>query len=327
MINTLILKEDRTLEEIQTLDCEKIKASLDNKKNLVFIDILDPEANEIDFLLDTMQFHPITVEEVILPQQHSKIEFFDEYVFLTFHSIIWDEKKNIRNSVVTKEIDIYIGKNYIITVHEDPITSIKGTMDRLKASPADFAKGIDYILYIFLDKLVDNYFPILDKLNQLLESLDDEIINAKNGHTMEKILAYKREILFFRKIIVPQRSCLSQLIVTNSVFIKTKSLVYFRDIYQHVLIVADMIESFRELINTSVEVHVSMVSNRLNEIMKTLTIVATFAMPLTLIASFYGMNIKAPEFEWGRHGYYFVIGIMLLTSFVMYMFFKKKKYL
>lgn len=327
MLNALILKEDKTLEEIQALDSANLKLALDNKKNIIFMDICDPESSEIDFLLDTMQFHPITVEEVILPQQHAKIEFFEEYVFLTFHSVLWDEKKNIRNSIVVKELDVYIGKNYIITVHEEPMASVKVTLDRIKNNLSDFGKGIDFLLYILLDKIVDNYFPIMDKLNGLLELMDDEIIHSKGSQTMQKILSFKREILNFRKILVPQRNVLSQLIVTNSVFIRAKSLVYFRDIYQHVLIVSDMIESFRELINTSVEVYVSMVSNRLNEIMKTLTVVATFAMPLTLIASFYGMNIKAPEFEWGRHGYYFVIGLMLLMSFTMYMFFKKKKLL
>ncbi len=326
MINTLILKEDKTLENIQTLDAEKLKLSLDNKKNIVFIDILNPEQNEIDFLLDTMQFHPISIEKVILPQQHAKIEFLEDYVFLTFHSILWDEKKNIRNSIITKELDVYIGKNYIITVHDEQMDCIKNIVDRIRTNLSDFGKGIDFILYIILDKIVDNYFPILDKLNSLLETLDNEIVNNINGHTMQKILAFKREILFFRKMLVPQRNCLSQLVVANSVFIRTKSLVYFRDIYQHILIVSDMIESFRELINTSIEVHVSMISNRLNEIMKTLTVVATFAMPLTLIASFYGMNIKAPEFEWGRQGYYFVILLMALVVVLMYMFFKKRKY-
>lgn len=328
MFKACYVDENKVHGSCDALDVEKMRILLDNKKSSVWIDIQDPNDDEIDFLLETMQFHPLTVEDCLIPQQHAKIVFFEEYIFLTIHTLA-SAIAEFEISQVSFEMDFYVGRNFIITIHEEPIKILQDILDLEMAKPqtSNLVKGIDYAVYIMLDKIVDAYFPVIENYNKLFEILDDRIFLEANPILMNKILKAKKSILYLRKILGPLRAVISQLMRTNSVFMKAKSLVYYRDVYDHVMLLYDMVENYRDMLNTVMEAHLANTSNRLNEIMKTLTVVATVMMPLTLITSFYGMNVKAPEFEWGRLGYYFVWGTLILALLLMLVFFKKKKLL
>jgi magnesium transporter len=328
MFKAIYLDENKNQGSFNELDREKINAILGNSKSLLWLDIQDPDDAEIDFLLETMQFHQLTVEDCLIPQQHAKIVFFDDYIFLTIHSFI-SSVKEFEISLVSEEMDVFLGRNFIVTVHEYPIKIINELLanGNSKAQNASLSKGIDYAVYSLLDKIIDSYFPVIENYNTLFDILDDKIFKDSNPLLMSKILKAKKSLLTVRKYLGPLRAVMSQLIRTNTVFVRAKSLVYYRDVYDHVMLLYDMVENFRDMFNTIMEAHLANTSNRLNEIMKTLTVVATIMMPLTLITSFYGMNVKAPEFEWGLAGYIFVWVILLLTLIFMLIFFKKRRLL
>ncbi|MDD5259692.1 MAG: magnesium/cobalt transporter CorA [bacterium] len=328
MFKAVYLDENKNQGTIDGLDREKLKALLDNSKASVWIDIQDPEDAEIDFLLETMHFHQLTVEDCLIPQQHAKIAFFDDYIFLTIHSFV-SSVKEFEISLTSEETDVFLGRNFIVTVHEYPVKIINELLagDNSKAQNAGLTKGIDYAVYTLLDRIIDSYFPVIENYNTLFDILDDKIFKDSNPILMGKILKAKKSLLTVRKYLGPLRAVMSQLIRTNTIFVKAKSLVYYRDVYDHVMLLYDMVENFRDMFNTIMEAHLANTSNRLNEIMKTLTVVATIMMPLTLITSFYGMNVKAPEFEWGLAGYIFVWVILLLTLVFMLIFFKRRRLL
>ncbi len=226
-------------------------------------------------------------------------------------------------------MDVFLGRNFIITVHGYPVKIINEllTSENGKNQNTILPKGIDYAAYTLLDKFIDSYFPVIDNYNTLFDILDDKIFKDSNPLLMSKILKAKKSLLLVRKYLGPLRAVMSQLVRTNTVFVRAKSLVYYRDVYDHVMLLYDLAENFRDMFNSIMEAHLANTSNRLNEIMKTLTVVATIMMPLTLITSFYGMNVKAPEFEWGLAGYIFVWLILILTLIFMLIFFKRRKLL
>lgn len=328
MFRAIYLDENKNQVSFNELDREKLKAVLDNNKSLVWIDILDPDDQEIDFLLENMQFHQLTVEDCLIPQQHAQIAFFDDYIFLTIHSFS-SSVKEFEISLATEEMDIFLGRNFIVTVHEYPVKIINEllTAENGKGQKADLSKGIDYAVYTLLDKIIDTYFPVIENYNKIFDILDDKIFKESDPVLMSKILKAKKSLLVVRKYLGPMRAVMSQLVHTNTVFVRAKSLVYYRDVYDHIMLLFDMVENFRDMFNSIMEAHLANTSNRLNEIMKTLTVVATIMMPLTLITSFYGMNVKAPEFEWGRAGYLFVLGILVLALIIMLIFFKRRRLL
>ena len=328
MFKAIYLDENKNQGTLNELDREKLKSLLDNSKALVWLDIQDPDDAEIDFLLETMQFHQLTVEDCLIPQQHAKIIFFDDYIFLTIHSFV-SSVKEFEISLVSEEMDVFLGRNFIVTAHEYPVKIINELLasENGKAQNTSLTKGIDYAVYTLLDKIIDSYFPVIENYNTLFDILDDKIFKDSNPILMSKILKAKKSLLTVRKYLGPLRAVMSQLIRTNTIFVRAKSLVYYRDVYDHVMLLYDMVENFRDMFNTIMEAHLANTSNRLNEIMKTLTVVATIMMPLTLITSFYGMNVKAPEFEWGLAGYIFVWVILLLTLIFMLIFFKKRRLL
>ncbi len=328
MFRAIYLDENKNQGSINELDREKLKVLLDNKKTSIWIDIQDPNDKEIDFLLENMQFHQLTVEDCLIPQQHAKIVFFDDYIFLTIHSFS-SSVQDFEISLVSDEMDIFMGRNFVVTVHEYPVKIINDllTAENGKSKNADLSKGIDYAVYTMLDKFIDSYFPVIENYNKILDILDDKIFKESDPVLMSKILKAKKSLLMVRKYLGPLRAVMSQLIRTNTIFVRAKSLVYYRDVYDHVMLLYDMVENFRDMFNTIMEAHLANTSNRLNEIMKTLTVVATIMMPLTLITSFYGMNVKAPEFEWGLAGYIFVWGILVLTLVFMLIFFKRRRLL
>jgi magnesium transporter len=328
MLKAIYLDENKNRGVLNELDREKLTALVDNSKSLVWIDIQDPEDNEIDFLLENMKFHQLTVEDCLIPQQHAKIIFFDDYVFLTIHSFS-STIKEFEISLTTEEMDVFLGRNFIITVHEYPIKIISDLLanEEGKIQNGGLAKGIDFGAYMLLDKIIDSYFPVIEDYNRLFDILDDKIFKASDPILMGKILKAKKSLLQVRKYLGPMRAVMSQLVHTNTIFMRTKSLVYYRDVYDHVMLLFDMVENFRDMFNSVMEAHLANTSNRLNEIMKTLTVVATIMMPLTLITSFYGMNVKAPEFEWGFAGYIFVWVILILALIFMLIFFKRRRLL
>ena len=223
---------------------------------------------------------------------------------------------------------MFLGHNTLLTFQQDPgdvwdpirqRIQVKGS--RLRASDASF------LAYSLLDQVVDNYFIVLENLGELIEFLEEDLIRKPDKSTLQSIHHLKGEMIYLRKSVWPLREMIGGLARSDSPLIREPSLLYFRDVYDHTIQVIDTIETYRETVSGMIDIYLSSVSNRMNEVMKVLTIIATIFMPLTFLAGVYGMNFKfMPELDW-RYGYIVVWGVMVLIGAAMVIVFKKKKWM
>ena len=312
-------------EFLQRPSHTRFKDILADVKNLLWVDFEDPTENETALLRDVFDFHPLLVEDCEDSHSQPKIDRFEDYFFLVIHSCFYYKEKAEQEALSIRELDIFVGKNYVITFHKGQVRSVSTNRKRCEKDSYIMSRGVDFLLYNILDALVDNYFPILDTVSERLDRVEEEILSNPRPELQAKIFALKRSIVTVRKFIGPQRELMGRFLRTDFPFIRQKHRLYFKDIYDHIIRIYDMTESSRELISADMEAYLSAISFKLNDIMKTLTIIATLVLPLTLITGFYGMNVKIPEFKWGFKGYLFVCGIMIGAAVGMLVYFKKRK--
>ena len=268
--------------------------------------------------------HPLTLEDIVSTGQRPKVEFFDHYVFIVLRMLNLGEEGTIRD----EQVSLVLIENAVLSFQErqgdvfDPIRA------RIKGNKGRICKlGPDYLAYALLDAVVDSYFIILEEVSERLETLEETLIEDATPNTLREINFYKREMLFLRKAVWPLREVLSLLMREDSPLISAHTLTYLRDVYEHTVQVIDTVETFRDILTGMLDVYLSSVSNRMNEVMKVLTIIATIFIPLTFIAGVYGMNfIYMPELSW-RWGYPAVWLLMLSVTLVLILYFRRRRWL
>lgn len=268
--------------------------------------------------------HPLILEDILNTDQRPKTEDHGDYLYCVlklFH-------ENAEEGLTSEQISILLGPNWLISLREKEGPFLDPVRHRLQAGKGPLRKaGADYLLHALLDSIVDSYFLILDHLGERIETLEDMLIGQPSPATLRLIQALKRQMLPLRKSVWPLREMIGSLSRSGSPLIREPSLLYFRDVHDHAIQVIDSLETYRDTLSGMLDIYLSTVSNRMNEIMKVLTIIATIFMPLTFLAGVYGMNFKhMPELEW-PWGYFAIWGVMLLVAGVMLIFFKKRKWL
>ncbi|MCX6348356.1 MAG: magnesium/cobalt transporter CorA [Candidatus Aureabacteria bacterium] len=306
---------------------ETFKTILADEKNLLWIDMEDPTGDEISILRDDFKFHALLIDDCVSSHSHPKLDEFANYFFLVIHSCFYYSQKPTEEALNIRELDIFVGKNFVITFHNGHIRAINTNRKRCEHDCQIMSNGADFLLYHLLDALVDNYFPILDTLSEQLAKIEELILTDPRPALQSKIFAARRSIVTLRSVVGPQRELVARFIRPGFPFIRENARLYFKDIYDHIFRVYDISEMSRELIAQDMESYISSINWRLNEVMKTLTVIATFFIPVTTVASFYGMNVAIPEVKWGIWGYlaaWFWIAASVITVFV---YFKKKRFL
>ncbi|MFH1622460.1 MAG: magnesium/cobalt transporter CorA [Candidatus Omnitrophota bacterium] len=328
MLKILYLDSNKNFKE--NLSKQEIVNALEDKKGTFWIDMDKPTEQELGLLSEVFNFHPLAIEECSQYTDLPKIDEFEDHVFIIVHGT-WYESNS--DEIKRPELDIFMGKNYVVTVHLDIIKTLITNMEKYSKSPQLLAKGSDFLLYNIIDSLVDNYFPLLDYWDDKIDELEDEVLKNNSKDIMSRLIDIKRKMLGLKRSIAPQRDVINKLARRDSPIISAKNVVYFRDVYDHIVRMHELLEANRELLTSIFEAYLSSVSNRMNEIMKRLTIVATIFMPLTLIAGIYGMNfntqastLNMPELNW-RYGYVFVILLMVFITVGMILYFKKRKWI
>lgn len=279
----------------------------------------------IDKIGKQFNLHPLLLEDILNTEHRPKIEDYEDYLFFTLKMLNFD--KNI-HEINYEQVSFVLGKNYLLSFQEttgdvfDPIRKRiregKGKVRRKKA---------DYLLYLLIDAVVDNYFIVLEELEERSEILEDSILNNPTEESIEIIQQQKKNILFLRKFIMPLREAVSILIKEESKLIERKTFKYLSDVYDNVLSIIETLETHREIASGLMDIYISALSNKMNLIMKVLTIITTIFIPLTFIAGIYGMNFRfMPELEL-QWGYPAILLIMALITVVMLVFFKGKKWL
>ncbi len=269
--------------------------------------------------------HPLVCEDIVNTGQRPKMEAFDDYLFIVLKMLSYNEKAK---EVKSEQVSLIIGSNFLISFQEmegDVFQSVRG---RLKDEKRRIRKmGTDYLAYTLMDAIVDNYFLILERLGESIEELEDELVSKPTPETLQTIHSLKREMIFLRKSIWPLREVISNLERGESALISKKTHVFLRDVYDHTIQVIDTVESYRDMVSGMLDIYLSSISNKMNEVMKVLTIMASIFIPMTFLAGIYGMNFEyMPELKWS-FGYFTVWGVMALIAILMIIFFKSRRWL
>jgi len=269
--------------------------------------------------------HPLVLEDILNTDQRPKMEDHGEYIYIVLRDLDYSDKSN---EIETEQISLIVGSNFVFSFQEREGDTFDPIRDRIRNNKGRIRKmGADYLAYALLDSIVDNYFIILEKLGERIESLEEKLITDPSHETLQTIHHLKREMLFLRKGVWPLREVINGLERGESSLVKEPTRVYLRDVYDHTIQTIDTIETYRDMVSGMMDIYLSSVSNRLNSVMKVLTIIATIFMPLTFLAGIYGMNFKfMPELEW-RWGYPLVWLIMAGIGISMLIYFRKKKWL
>ena len=272
--------------------------------------------------------HPLALEDVLHVPQRPKMETYENHLFIVTRMISFKEELD------SEQVSMFLGKNYLITFQERPGDCFDPIRDRIRR-----ARGIirrrraGYLAYALLDALVDGYFPVLEVMGERIEALEDEVVESPSPATLQRIHEVKGDLLGLRRSMWPQRDAVNALLREETPLIAEETRPYLRDCYDHTVQVMDVVESYREVASGLMDVYLSSLSHRMNEVMHTLTLVATIFIPLTFIAGIYGMNFNPeasrwnlPELNWAW-GYPAVWGVMLLVAAGMLTYFRRKRWL
>lgn len=325
---TQITLTDFTHERIDRKNIDSIEeiAAYRNTDSVTWISVVGLSDTEmIGKIGDFFGIHPLFLEDVLSNHQRPKLEESDEYLYLVLKHIALE---NEPFEVSYEQINIFIFDKVVLTFRErsndlfEPIYKhLEDPKRKLRNS------GPDYLAYAIVDLIVDMNFPLLDSLDELCDVIEDELMEAPEPKTLIKIQEAKKELITIRKSISPLREILSALMRSDSLLIHKDTHIYFRDIYDHAIHIIEEIESYRDILTGLLDIYISSVSNRLNEIMKVLTAFASIFIPITFLSSVYGMNFKyMPELDW-KWGYPALWGVFILFSVLSLSYFKRKKWI
>jgi magnesium transporter len=310
-------------KEIKTIDeCFIFK----DKPTVTWINIDGLHQVEIlEKLGECYGLHPLVLEDILNTDHRPKMEDYGEYLYIVLKDLDFDDKSS---QTEPEQISLILGRNFVFSFQEREGDTFNPIRERIRNGKGRIRKmGADYLAYTLLDSIVDNYFIILEKLGEKIEFLEEKLVTQPTPETLQIIHHLKREMIFLRKAVWPLREVINGLERGESSLIRESTRVYLRDVYDHTIQTIDTIETYRDMVSGMLDIYLSSVSNRLNSVMKVLTIIATIFMPLTFLAGVYGMNFKLmPELEW-RWGYPVIWLVMVGIGVFMLLYFRKKKWL
>ena len=331
-VNITVTRYDQ--ETLKEENVDSLEGWLPEKKsrtvNWLNIDGIH-EVESIRQIGDAFGIHPLVLEDIVNTGQRPKLENFENHMFVVSKMLYYDAKIN---EVTAEHVSFIIGPNTVISFQERQSDVFDPVRQRLRKARGRIRKmGADYLFYSLLDAVVDNYFVVLERLGEQIEEMEDDMVESPRPETLQAIHRLKREMIFLRKSIWPLREVVNSLTREETPLIQKSTVVYLRDVYDHTIQVIETTESLRDMVAGMQDLYLSSVSNKMNEVMKLLTIIATIFIPLTFIAGIYGMNFNAaispfnmPELNL-PFGYLIVWGVMILVALVMVIYFRRKRWL
>lgn len=307
-------------------DIDKASKVIKDPDTILWLDLESPSQDDLDKIRQEFNLHPLAIEDASHKHQRPKIDQYENFFFVVFYAIYFDQQKQ---DLDIYEIDMFFSDNYLITVHDGKVKEFEEVESRWKRNVKQLEWGIGVLLYSLLDTIVDNYFPVLDELIDEAEELEDNLFvgSIKQRAFTQKLLELKKRFLALRKIASPQRDVLNMLTNRDDPILDDHVLVYFRDIYDHISRFGDTVDLYRDQLTTIMDANLSIVSNDLNKVVRTLTGASIILMVDALLASIWGMNfVNIPELHL-YYGYYLALGFMLLVSILLYFFFKRLNWL
>lgn len=321
MLTSFFYKKDKAVET--GLSRAALLKALHDKEGFLWVDFESPTEFESEALVEIFNFHDLAVEDCVTDLSHPKVDDYEEYLFMVVHAVDFKDA-----NLHTVELDIFLGPNFVVTFHKEPVKSIDMVREHARRKPDSYlGKGGDMLVYNILDLLVDHYIPILEGYEDVIDQIEDQIFHNADKDCLEEVVQLKRDVFHFRRTIAPQRDALNYLTRNPHTFIQEENRIYFRDVYDHLFKIYGVIEGFHEAITGVLQAYFSYSSHRLNQTIQRMTIMATLSMPAVMIASIYGMNFQHMPELGHPYGYFFALGLMGVTSVVMLVWMKWKKWI
>jgi len=335
MINVTIFSRGIT-ETISASELAKARARMHLEDAIVWVDLENPtEEEEKEILEGYFAFHPLAIEDCKIDrpgrrEHHPKIEDYDEYLFVVFNPLKWKVSTESLDTVMqfsTYQLSAFIGHKFLVTHHKHSLDAVNEVKVRCGVQHKLMSSGPDYLFHLIVDRIVDKYVPIVEQFDDVLDEVEDRIFNNYNSVKFSDILDIKKNIVRLRSIMVQQREVLYRLSRGEFNLISQNETFYYRNVYDHLVRMAELVESYRDVLSGLLEAYFTVNANRMNVVMKTLTVISTVFLPLTFISSIYGMNFEfMPELHW-KLGYTFAWALFLGVAVTMFIWMKRRGWL
>jgi magnesium transporter len=326
MVRILHRRGDGTLDA--SLAAGGIAAALADPRSLLWVDFLDEPRESCESVLrDTFGFHPLAIDDAIQQSHVPKIDDWDSYLYLVLHAVSFREQSD--PPLATHELDIFAGPNYIVTLHDQAIEPLDKVWASCLRDERVAGREAARLLYHLIDELVAGHMPVVDAIDEQVERIEEQILSQPSSSTLQQVLVMKRALMHLRRIIAPQREVLNKLARDEFAVIEKASRVYFCDIYDHLVRLYDITEGMRDLAAGALDTYLSVINNKMNEVMKTFTLITTLFMPISFLTGFFGMNffqpVAAPPWT-GRAIFWIVCAAMAAVPALMYLWLKRRRW-
>ncbi|MGD2147818.1 MAG: magnesium/cobalt transporter CorA [Anaerolineae bacterium] len=325
--------------ELQTdLGPEAFALALQDEQGILWVDFSDePPASCEPILRQIFRFHPLAIEDALEETHVPRVDDWGTYLYLNLHGVTFD--REAEEPLGTVELDAFLGPNYLVTYHAQPVSAVERTWTachrdacgELTRTERHVGRGAGYLLYRLVDELVAHFMPVVEEIDDAIDAIEDQVFGDPTSSTLQQIFAMKRALLRLRRVIGPQREVLNKLARGDYVVVATDDRVFFRDVYDHLVRLHELSESLRDLVGSALDTYLSVVNNRMNEVMKVLTVITTLFMPLSFLAGFFGMNFFQPVVpleEWtGRTAFALMLAAMIVSPIAMAVWMRRRRWL
>jgi magnesium transporter len=276
------------------LGVDQFASVLKEEGGLLWVDLAaEPPDVCLPILRDTFGFHPLAVDDALEESHSPKVDDWGQYLYLVLHGVLFDPKGDDQ-PLDTLELDLFVSKGYLVTYQARAMAAVDRVWELCQRDVRHLERGSENLLYMLADELVSDYMPVVEAMDEAIDDIEDEIFGDPGPHLLERLFALKRALLHLRRIIAPQREVLNKLARGDYATIRLESRVFFRDVYDHLVRMYDITEGLRDLVGGALDTYLSVVSNRMNEVMRTLTVITTLFMPISFLVGFFGTNFFHP---------------------------------
>ncbi len=309
---------------LDQLNIDQVRDCLATGEGLLWLDMEDLTNEDAELLSNVFCFHPLAVADCTSKNIHPpKIDDFEQYVFIIVHGINYHIESEV---VETTELALFLGKNYVVTSHDIPMRSVSSVLDRVRKDGRPMRRGADFLAHDLIDALVDNIMPTINGIDEENDRLEAEALHEPKRETLTSIMQVKRSVLALTRVTLPQREIMNGLSRGDYPFISERAQIYYRNIYDHLVRIEMLTLGLRDMAESVLSTYLSSVSNRMNEVMKVLTLIATIFIPLTFIVGIYGMNFaNMPELQW-TYGYFVILIVMAVIGISLAVYFKRRRW-
>jgi magnesium transporter len=301
-----------------------------DRRGLLWVDFIGEPAEHAEPILRAFNFHPLAIDDALQETHTPKVDDWGEYLYIVLNMMNYKHVEGVFESEID-ELDIFLGRNFVVTFHDQLLPSIEDAWSACQRDQRHVQEGPDHLLYRIIDSLVMSYMPLVDEIDRQIDVIEDQVFDRPHRSILEQIFALKRILLSMRRILVPQREVLNKLARDDYRVIDPKDRVFFRDIYDHLVRLHDLNENLRDLVSSVLDTYLSVVNNRMNEVMKILAVITTLFMPITFVTGFFGMNFFEPVADlagWtSRQMFEITAGIMMAVPIIMYIWMRHRTWL